>query len=188
MKTFLPYFACVLAWFAVVPSQAQSEIIPEGDTLWHVVGTTGQSDTVRDVANNILFFVDWTIGEVFTEPLQGSKRRVTPGFHQDWLNISRSTFQFSALDIEGDEQHFAVFPNPVVDDLTVTWDFEEDLILVFEIFCMSGRRMFYRRQNARYAELQIQLDRRSNLIPQFHILRITDPERGFLETHKILKL
>ena len=76
----------------------------------------------------------------------------------------------------------------MVEDLTVVWEFEEDLELVFEIYCVSGRRVFHQRQNAERSELHIQLQRRSRLMPQFYILRITDPERGFLETHKILKL
>ena len=186
LRTFLPYVASIFVWFALAFSQAQAQTTV--DVEWQVVATAGASDTARDATNVPRYLVSWTIGEVFTGTMQGSRRRVTQGFQQYWLNIATSSFPFSVLDHENSGQHFTVFPNPVVEDLTVVWDFEEDLILVFEIYCMLGRRVFYQHQNAKYAELQIKLDRRRNLIPQFHILRISDPARGFLEIHKILKL
>jgi len=187
LKTILSYLAFVFAWFVFASSHVQAQATI--DVEWQAVSSSGGSDTLRDAITDApRFLVSWSLGEVFTGTKQGSRRRVTQGFQQNWLNISNSRFQFSILDNEDAGQHFTVFPNPVVDDLTITWDFEEDLMLVFEIFCMSGRRVFYQRQNAQISELDIQLNRRSNLIPQFHILRISDPARGFVETHKLLKL
>ena len=185
LRTILPYVALIFAWFVFTPSQAQQEL-RANDTLWQVVATAGDSYTVRDASNNILFTVDWTIGEIFTTPLHGSNRRVTQGFHQTMLDqVSR--FMFSILDIalERGERHFTVFPNPVVDELTIEWAFQEDLNLLFEIYCLSGRRVFYKHQNAESTQLTIQLN---HLTPQFYILRVSDPSRGFLETHTILKL
>jgi len=185
LKTFLPYFALIFVWFALAPSQVQAQTLQPDAPLWHVVSSAGGSDTVRD-GSNIAFFVDWTIGEVFTTPLHGSKRRVTQGFHQTMLE-EISTFMFSILDItlERGERHFTVFPNPVVDELRIEWAFEEDLNLLFEIYCLSGRRVFYKHHNAESTQLIIQM---SHLTPQFYILRVSDPSRGFLETHTILKL
>ena len=186
MKTFTPYFALLFVWFAVAPSQTQAQTLQPNDTLWQVVATAGDSYTVRDAGDNVLFTVDWTIGEIFTTPLHGSKRRVTQGFHQTLL-YQISTFVFSILDIplERGERHFTVFPNPVVDELTIEWAFQEDLTLLFEIYCLSGRRVFYKRQSAESTQLTIRLN---HLTPQFYILRVSDPSRGFVETHTILKL
>jgi len=181
LKTLIPYFALLFVWFAVAPSQTQAQ---ETDTLWFVVGSAGDIDTAM-LSPTEGWIVEWTIGDIFTEPLQGSKRRVTPGFQQHWLDIPNSTFQFSVLDVEGMPQHFLVFPNPIITDLVVKWDFEEDLDLLFEIYCLSGRRILYQRQNAESSQLTIPL---GHLAPRLYILRISDPSRGFLETHTILKL
>lgn len=180
----LLYFIPILVWFVGIPSQTQAQQLREGDTLWHVVGSAGDVDTA-ELTPGEGWTIEWTIGEVFVEPLQGSKRRITPGFHQHWLDIPNSIFQFSVLDLEEISQHFMVFPNPVFEDLTIKWDFEEDLNLLFEIYCLSGRRVLYQRQNAENSQLTIRL---SHLNPQFYILRISDPSRGFFETHTIFKL
>jgi len=117
--------------------------------------------------------------------LQGSRKRLTQGFHQYFLPLPMSTFPFSVLDQVGVEQHFSVFPNPFVNNLSVQWNFEEDLDLLFEVYSLDGKRVFSYRQNAATSQLLIQLN---NLRPQTYILRVSDPLRGFLETHKIVKL
>jgi hypothetical protein len=211
LKTHLPYFSLFLALFVGISSQAQvlrPNFFPEQYVIGSAGGffkavdpTTPGTDNVivtttintttnvgeaitTPVSGTALWLIEWTIGEIFVDPLQGSRKRLTQGFHQ-YLPIPISPFPFLVLDQEGVEQHFSVFPNPFVNNLSVNWNFEEDLDLLFEVYSLDGKRVFSHRHNATASQLLIQLN---NLKPQTYILRVSDPSRGFLETHKIVKL
>jgi hypothetical protein len=207
LKTNFPYFWPVFALFVGVSFQANAQTINNRAIEKYVIGSAvgGVSDTAKeilswspaptdgtgrpDVLGEPRYLIEWTIGEIMVEALQGSKKRITQGFHQDfWGNLSRiqnSSYIFSVLDQEDIEQHFSVFPNPFVSNVSVKWEFDEDLNLWFEVYALDGRRIFHQRQNANTSQLLIQLN---NLKPSTYILRISDPARGFLETHKIIKL
>jgi hypothetical protein len=188
LKTRLLYFLLI---FALISFEAQAQGGMRVKVDRHVIGSAGEiEDTAFDNSGNPQFILDWTIGEVFVETLQGSKKRVTQGFHQNlWQGLSdvqKSSYIFSVLDQDSIKQHFSVFPNPFVNNLSVKWNFEEEKVnLLFEIYDLYGKRFFSERRNANDAQLLIQLH---NLKPQMYILRVSDPSRGFLETHKIVKL
>ena len=213
MKTHLPYFSLFFVLFAGISSQIRAQV-PYPGTLnrnvieRQVIGSAGHSADTRDGIleyntygppintlflppdNNANWIVQFTIGEVFIESLQGSKRRLTQGFNQEFLRdeqgrIRISPHIFSILDQEDTKEHFSVFPNPFVNNLSVKWTFEEDLNLLFDVYSLDGKRVFSTRQNSASSQLLIQLN---NLKPQTYILRVSDPSRGFLETHKIVKL
>ena len=186
MSTRLPYFLLFFVWISGHFSQIQAQT-PYNPVQRYVISSAGQAnDTVKDeVTGTALWILEWSIGEVLVEPLRGSKKRLSQGFHQPLWTSKNSNYQFSVLDQENIKQHFTVFPNPAVNHLSVAWDFEEDLNLLFEIFSLDGRRVFSYRQNAKKSQLLIPLN---NLTPKIYVLRISDPLRGFLETHKIVKL
>jgi len=177
----------------------------------HVVGSTGNSakgidpttpgtDTVfvptvinehtgavrvDTIAGTARWSIEFTIGEVLVDPLHGSKKRLTQGLHQGFLLIPKSNFNFPAVVQEGIRERFAVFPNPFVNNISVNWNFEEEKNLLFEVYSLDGRRVFSTRENSASSQLLIQLN---NLKPQTYILRVSDPSKGFLETHRIVKL
>ena len=142
----------------------------------YVLGAAGQSD------KSVLYQVDWTIVEPLVEFLHGSRKKLTQGFHQSLLSI-QSSYIFSILDHDH-LRHFSVFPNPFISDVSVRWNFSENLNLLFEVFTLDGKRVFARQQNAMDLELFLEL---SNLKPSMYILRISDPQRNFFETHKLIK-
>jgi hypothetical protein len=148
-----------------------------------VISTAGQSGTFDSISEPIKYLINWTIGEPLVETLTGSRKKLTQGFHQSLLSI-KSTHVFSILD-QTNFKHFSVFPNPFVSNFTIEWNFSENLNLLFEIYSLDGKRMFSKQQNASDSQLFIQL---SNLKPSTYILRISDPQRNFSETHKIIKL
>jgi hypothetical protein len=208
LKPHLRYFLLFFVLSAGIFSQIQAQL-PHPGTLnrnvveRHVIGSAGDKIDTRDSdprrpvntvfpapENSTHWLIEFTIGEVFIESLQGSKRRLTQGFNQEFLRdeqgrIRISPHVFSILDQEDIKEHFSVFPNPFVNNLSVKWTFEEDLNLLFEVYSLDGRRVFSTRQNSASSQLLIQLN---NLKPQTYILRVSDPSRGFLETHKIVKL
>jgi hypothetical protein len=172
-KPLLKYLIFLLVSLFCVRAHAQLRKY-EGDQ--HVFGAAGGSlKTDKHI-------IDWTIGEPIVELRRGSKKQLSQGFHQSKL-LFKSTYIFSMLDQEK-FTHFSVFPNPFVANFTVEWNFSEDLNLIFEVFSLDGQRIFYKRQNARDLQLQIQL---LNLKPSIYILRISDPLRNFSESHKIVK-
>jgi hypothetical protein len=152
-----------------------------------VVGSAGGTDTITVLGE--VFVVDWTIGEVLVESLKASRKQLTQGFHQGFrvenyqIQSLVSTYIFSILD-QDNTRHFSVFPNPFVSHISVKWNFEESINLLFEVFTLEGRRVFSQRRNATDSPFLIQLN---NLIPATYILRISDPSRGFYESHKIVK-
>jgi hypothetical protein len=190
LKPKLPYFLFVFALFIGISAQTQAQTIDRNATRQFVIATAGEvSDTAIDESTGMArWILEWSIGEVLVEPLHGSKKRLTQGFHQN-LPLSsslvrKSNFVFSVLDQEDIKQHFSVFPNPFVSNVSVQWKFEEDLNLLFEVYALDGKRIFSQRHNSMASQLLIQLH---NLKPSTYILRISDPARGFLETHKIVK-
>ena len=186
--------------FVGISSQTKAQVQTHRSDQY-VVATAGKStDTARVVTSrdangrpngwgDALFVLEWSAGEAIIEQIRGSKKFITQGYHQflgsNPALVPRSDFVFSKLDQEGIKQHFSVFPNPFVNNLSVNWEFSEDIKLVFEIYSIDGRRVFYRNETAKNSQLFLQLN---NLPSQIYILRVSDPARGFLETHKIIKL
>ncbi|MCL2413466.1 MAG: T9SS type A sorting domain-containing protein [Bacteroidales bacterium] len=175
MKQIFTYFTIVFVWFVGTPSQVQGQ---SADTLWHVIGSAGGDTTISGIT------IEWTIGEIFVESMRGSRKRLTQGFHQGLMEILNNTLPFPIFEQERIRPQFAVFPNPFVDNLSVEWEVDEDLNLLFEVFSLDGRRVFYQRQAAEHSQLNLQLD---HLNPQIYILRVSDPSRDFLEIHRIVK-
>ncbi|MCL2026863.1 MAG: T9SS type A sorting domain-containing protein [Bacteroidales bacterium] len=192
LKKQLSYFVIFFVSFTGISTQTKAQVVDlDLDAMrQHVFTTSGKVlDTAVDEISGVARWVlEWSIGEVFVEPLHGSKKRLTQGFHQSLPNnlslLKISNYVFSVLDQEEIKQHFSVFPNPFVSNLSVKWNFEENLNLLFEIYALDGKRIFSQRHNAKNSQLLIQLN---NLKPSTYILRITDPARGFIETHKIVK-
>ncbi|MDR2906864.1 MAG: T9SS type A sorting domain-containing protein [Bacteroidales bacterium] len=183
MKTsFKLILALLFAILFGVCLPAQTRQLNENER--YVMGIAGRSDTAKsDATQTPKYLVDWTIGEPVVESFRGAKKQLTQGFHQSLLN-QKSTYVFSRLD-QDHTRHFSVFPNPFVSNFTVKWDFSENLNLEFELFALDGRRLFYQRQNAANGQLFIQLQ---NLTPSTYILRISDPQRNFVETHTLIKI
>ena len=177
MKARLPYFLLFLfVVFVGIGSHVQAQHTAEQS----VISSAGNSEIVETPSRT--FLIDWTIGEPLIESLQGSAKRLTQGFHQSRI-IVQSTHIFSVLDHEN-IRHFNVFPNPFVSHISVKWNFSESMNLLFEVFTQDGRRVFSQRQNAADSQLLIHLP---NLTPSTYILRISDPQRNFSESHKLIK-
>jgi len=176
-KKFICWFCALFLTICVSAQQT-------GPIERYVIGSAGASDTVRTLTGEPRFFIDWIIGEVVVESFAASRKRLTQGFYQYFLPIPKSTHIFSVLD-QDNTIHFTVFPNPFVSDITIKWDFSENLNLLIEVFTLDGRRVFSQRHNAMDSELFIFL---SHLNPSLYLLRISDPQRNFSETHKIVKL
>ena len=181
MKILLKYGLLSLLMFAFVDSYAQTTVSP---VEIYVLGAAGGSSDQITTSSAQKIQVDWTIGEPIIETLKAARKQVTQGFHQNSLSGAKSTYVFSVLDHDN-IQHFSIFPNPFISHFSVQWTFSENLNLLFEIFTTEGKRVFSKRQNAMDSQLQIMLP---NLKPSTYILRISDPQRNFLETHKIVKL
>ncbi len=171
MKPLLKYLFILFVLLTCTHVQAQQY---NGDQ--YVLGAAGGSSQASN------YQIDWTVGEPVIELVQGSKKQLTQGFHQS--KTSKSSYVFSRLD-QDYLTHFKVFPNPFVTNFLVEWNFSENLNLIFEIFTLDGSRIFFKRQNAMDSQLHIQL---SNLKPAMYILRISEPQRNFSETHKIVKI
>jgi hypothetical protein len=176
----------LLAWLVGNRLQAQT-VTFDKDLYMFVIGTAGNSDTVKRASGEVAYFVDWTIGEILVGDRKGSKKWLSQGFHQGLKerlsDIQKSTHIFSVLD-QDNTRHFTAFPNPFANYISIKWNFEENINLLFEVFTLEGRRVHVQRQNAMNSQLLIQLN---NLKPSTYILRISDPSRNFYESHKIVK-
>ena len=160
---------------------------PGTDTVFVTTVINEHTGAVRvdTIAGTARYLIEFTVGEILVEFLHGSKKRLSQGLHQHFPLIPKNIFNSPAVNQEGIRERFAVFPNPFVSNISVNWDFEEEANLLFEIYSLDGRRMFSHHQNSASSQLLIQLN---NLKPQTYILRVSDPSKGFLETHRIVKL
>lgn len=116
------YFVFVLLWSCNLNAQS---------TNLSVISSAG--GTYK--SNNLQ--LDWTIGELLTNTLNGSHLRITEGFHQP---------EYSVTSI-GEISHKIkanIYPNPYSDILNIEVDLEKSEEVVLKLFDSSGKLLWHK--------------------------------------------
>jgi hypothetical protein len=98
-----------------------------------VVSTAGTSFTSGTLS------LDWTLGEVVIETVEGPSGMMTQGFHQPTYTL------VSVNPIPEEIGHVLVSPNPFFEDVSITLSFTKPENGVIKLFDMMGKELWKKR-------------------------------------------
>jgi len=166
MKKYL-ILSCIFFSFFVARSQS---ITPE------VIATAGD----YFVGSNAT--LSWTLGEVITETVSNGNYTLTQGFQQPHYNITSIP---NDPNIKNDPiGDINIYPNPVGDQLNVSFkDMKQDNIII-TLFDMSGKILVNDIAENTTAIKQLNM---SNVAKGNYIIRFTTKDGKFLKSFKVVK-
>jgi len=135
-----------------------------------VIASAGKS------SQNLNFQLNWTLGEVATNTISSEAYILSQGFHQPHvLSSSIGINEFPGLSVR-------IYPNPVINIITINLSSCGEGKRIIELIDMSGRVRFYEETNAQETEINL-LGFEKGLF----ILRIHDSNGKYLDSFKIVK-
>jgi len=125
------------------------------------------------------FTLCWSIGEGVIETFSENNVILTQGFHQPSLKVTLVE-ESNYPDIQ-----LSVFPNPVIDFLTIDLNSEKNIKCVLELYEISGKLVL--RKSLEGKKWTETLDMR-NYSSNLYMLRVLDSNRGSLNIFKIQRI
>ncbi len=122
--------------------------------------------------------ISWTIGEPVSETYTTSTNKTTMGFHQPELGVATLIKQ------QGNDVELLVFPNPVRESLTVSFNDLENGVYKMELFDDLGKMVFKTETEIKADSKMVNLNMSQYAAGNYY-LRVANPNLN--KTVKIIK-
>jgi len=158
---------CYFIFFLIVSAFGFSQNLSPS-----IISSQGSFDEAEGIT------LEWTLGESIIETINHQNEIYTQGFHQPFI--------YSRLEIQDHLNAFniVVSPNPVNAIVNISVDGNYNSQLIIHLFDVNGKIIKKTTSSGNYNDITLNVIELSSGI---YILKISDIDGTFVETHKIIK-
>ena len=134
-----------------------------------------------DYAANENLQISWTVGEPVVETFHSGDLFLTQGFQQPVIITGPDVINEDEL-----LREIKTYPNPVTNRLILAVKFDNSINLTFEIFDLTGKKLWIRQQRDMPAAYDFTIDM-TGFQKGMYLLKVRSDDRKFNTIIKILK-